>query len=113
MEETALKQAILDSPHDDLPKLVFADWLDEQSRVVEAMSVRHYVLFGEINYGCYGHTDGGVEWGDGGGGTVDGFGSGDSGDGKGGAGAGGSCFGEAGGDGDGGHGSGDWGDGFG
>jgi uncharacterized protein (TIGR02996 family) len=55
--ETALRQAIANSPHDDLPKLVFADWLDENARVVEAMFVRHYVLFGDINYGCIAGRD--------------------------------------------------------
>jgi uncharacterized protein (TIGR02996 family) len=52
--ETALRLAILESPNDDLPKLVFADWLDEQSRVVEAMFVRYYTLFGQQSYGNLG-----------------------------------------------------------
>jgi uncharacterized protein (TIGR02996 family) len=51
MIETALRQAIHESPFDDLPKLVFADWLDEHCRVVEAMFVRHYVLFGASSFG--------------------------------------------------------------
>jgi uncharacterized protein (TIGR02996 family) len=57
--ETALRQAICESPTDDLPKLVFADWLDEQSRYVEAMFIRHYVLFGGIDFGNGKNSDGG------------------------------------------------------
>jgi uncharacterized protein (TIGR02996 family) len=49
--ETALRTAICEAPNDDLPKLVFADWLEEECRVIEAMFIRHYVSFGEINYG--------------------------------------------------------------
>jgi uncharacterized protein (TIGR02996 family) len=71
MNEQALRLAISEQPFDDLPKLVFADWLDEQSRSIEALFVRHYVLFGEINYGFIAHhsdaeaDDDCYEWSDG------------------------------------------------
>src|SRR5262245_48071653 len=31
MEEQALYRAILAAPHDDVPRLVYADWLDENA----------------------------------------------------------------------------------
>jgi uncharacterized protein (TIGR02996 family) len=96
--ESAFREAISESPNDDLPKLVFADWLDENARTTEAMFVRYRVLFGEIGYG-YGASSGvvgaggaGGSYASGGGGDGGGsFGSGGSGGIIGGDGAGGSC----------------------
>jgi uncharacterized protein (TIGR02996 family) len=87
--EAAFRQAIFDSPNDDLPKLVFADWLDEQSRTAESDFVRHHVLFGDVSYG---RAAGEFEYGSGGGSSGDNGAGGDGscsyGDGGGGSGSG-------------------------
>jgi uncharacterized protein (TIGR02996 family) len=39
-DELAFLQAILDNPHDDLPRLVYADWLDEHGHPGRAELIR-------------------------------------------------------------------------
>src|SRR5436190_21672658 len=39
-EHPGLLQAILDSPDDDTPRLVYADWLDEQGETLRAEWIR-------------------------------------------------------------------------
>ena len=39
-DESAFLDAIAAAPLDDAPKLVFADWLDEHDRAVEAIELR-------------------------------------------------------------------------
>lgn len=38
--ERLLRQAIAQAPDDDLPRLIFADWLEEQGRTIEAEFIR-------------------------------------------------------------------------
>ncbi len=42
-DEAALIAACLAEPKDDLPKLVFADWLEEQGKTTEAWRLRQYL----------------------------------------------------------------------
>src|SRR5581483_9915746 len=39
-DEAAFLRAVHDRPHDPLPRLIFADWLDENGRVTEAAWLR-------------------------------------------------------------------------
>ncbi len=43
LDEHAFMDKCLADPDHDLPKLVFADWLEEQGRTIEAWRIRQYV----------------------------------------------------------------------
>ena len=80
-----LERGMLTRPHDDLPRLVFADWLEENGLIDESIFLRDYpdvVWYGGSN--GYGHGHGGG-YGDGDGGD-NGDGDGDDGGGGGGEG---------------------------
>lgn len=51
-DEKAFIRAILENPKDDAPRLVFADWLDEQGRLHRASTIKHQISFrkGEIGW---------------------------------------------------------------
>ena len=38
--EEALRAAIRDSPKDEMPRLIYSDWLDDQGRYEEAARIR-------------------------------------------------------------------------
>ncbi len=40
--EQALRSAMFASPQDQMPRLIYADWLDEQGRFEEGERVRRY-----------------------------------------------------------------------
>jgi len=46
-DERALIQAIIAAPDDDLPRLVYADWLEEHGRPERAEFIRMRNRFGE------------------------------------------------------------------
>src|SRR5262249_8558143 len=39
-DDKALLQAVIDEPHDDMPRLVYADWLDEHEEPARAEFIR-------------------------------------------------------------------------
>lgn len=47
-EERSLRQAIVESPDDDVPRLIYADWLDEHGRSLEAEFVRVQVASAQL-----------------------------------------------------------------
>jgi uncharacterized protein (TIGR02996 family) len=49
-DRAALMRAILEAPDDDRPRLIFADWCDENGRPVEADRVRKGVSSGWIGW---------------------------------------------------------------
>jgi uncharacterized protein (TIGR02996 family) len=118
-DENAIVRTVLSRPHDDTPRLVYADWLQDRG---EEILAGHLRLFPVMSGGGGGFGDGGDGGGDGGdggggdggdGGGGDGFGYGGYGDGYGGYGGGyGDGGGGYGGYGDGGYGGG-YGDGYG
>lgn len=51
-EEQALLAAVRAAPDDDLPRLVYADWLDERGRGVRAEFIRLQCRIAELQRGC-------------------------------------------------------------
>jgi len=51
-DERALLQAVLDSPQDDLPRLVYADWLDENGRSERSTFIKVQLALAGMDKSC-------------------------------------------------------------
>jgi uncharacterized protein (TIGR02996 family) len=52
-DRDALMRAICDSPDDDAPRLVYADWLDENGDPRQAEFIREHIAIGKLPYWKY------------------------------------------------------------
>lgn len=51
-EERALRRAVYNAPYDDLPRLVLADWLEENGKEPEAHYIRLACLYAALEHAC-------------------------------------------------------------